>query len=170
MIAESDAKIAYWLTLMPSAPNEQIAGKAGASSAAVRRHRQRMGLPNRSMRADRHNPPIGICMWIEQLAEAGGLLSDFECSASVHVTATRAARDGEAPGVGWTAPRHRVPRSAVTARPQEPSNMETTHSAVDTSKSVFTLPGMHPTPPATAPTGVISAAANFSPGSLNSPR
>ena len=33
MIAESDAKIAYWLTLMPSAPNEQIAGRAGAERA-----------------------------------------------------------------------------------------------------------------------------------------
>ncbi len=46
MIAERDAKIAYWLTLMPSAPNEQIAGKAGTTSAAVRRYRQRMGMPN----------------------------------------------------------------------------------------------------------------------------
>jgi hypothetical protein len=47
--------------------------------------------------------------------------------------------------LGWTAPRHHVPRSAVTARPQEPSVMETTHVAVDTSKSVFTLHASDPT-------------------------
>jgi hypothetical protein len=38
--------------------------------------------------------------------------------------------------LGWTAPRHHVPRSAVTARPQEPSVMETTHVAVDTSSGL----------------------------------
>src|SRR5690349_7216697 len=48
-------------------------------------------------------------------------------------------------GTGWTAPRHRVPKSAVTARPQEPSVMETTHIAVDTSKSIFTLHASDPT-------------------------